>query len=89
MADQETRNAKRYLYHYLPQSVVNRLEEAEQDNKRVTVSDRHHQVGLLYSDIRSFTTISAKLQPGQVMEMLNQLFSAFDRLTQRHGVFKL
>ncbi|TMW62031.1 hypothetical protein Poli38472_009524 [Pythium oligandrum] len=79
----ETMNADRLLYQMLPAAVVMRLKEGE------TVCDQHHQVGILFSDIKGFTSIASEANPAQVVNILASLFCAFDKLTEKHGVFKM
>ncbi|GLD99818.1 hypothetical protein PINS_up008546 [Pythium insidiosum] len=79
----ETMNADRLLYQMLPAAVVMRLKEGE------TVCDQHQQVGILFSDIKGFTTIASQANPAQVVNILASLFCAFDKLTEKHGVFKM
>ncbi|DAZ98689.1 TPA: hypothetical protein N0F65_008815 [Lagenidium giganteum] len=79
----ETMNADRLLYQMLPAAVVMRLKEGE------TVCDQHQQVGILFSDIKGFTSIASQANPAQVVNILASLFCAFDKLTEKHGVFKM
>jgi class 3 adenylate cyclase len=44
---------------------------------------------VLFSDIVSFTTICSRLQPEDVVAMLNVIFSCFDALTTAYGVYKV
>ncbi|KAL4118062.1 hypothetical protein PRIC2_010389 [Phytophthora ramorum] len=79
----ETMNADRLLYQMLPAAVVMRLKEGEM------VSDQHQQVGILFSDIKGFTSIASQAATAQVVNILASLFCAFDKLTEKHGVFKM
>uniref|UniRef100_K3X1T0 Guanylate cyclase domain-containing protein n=1 Tax=Globisporangium ultimum (strain ATCC 200006 / CBS 805.95 / DAOM BR144) TaxID=431595 RepID=K3X1T0_GLOUD len=79
----ETMNADRLLYQMLPAAVVMRLKEGE------TVCDQHQQVGILFSDIKGFTSIASQADTAQVVDILASLFCAFDKLTEKHGVFKM
>ncbi|KAF1781656.1 P-type ATPase, N-terminal [Phytophthora cactorum] len=79
----ETMNADRLLYQMLPAAVVMRLKEGEM------VCDQHQQVGILFSDIKGFTSIASQAATAQVVNILASLFCAFDKLTEKHGVFKM
>lgn len=79
----ETMNADRLLYQMLPAAVVMRLKEGEM------VCDQHQQVGILFSDIKGFTSIASQAATAQVVTILASLFCAFDKLTEKHGVFKM
>eukprot|EP00644_Phytophthora_capsici_P016582 jgi/Phyca11/510011/fgenesh2_kg.PHYCAscaffold_52_\ len=67
----------------LPAAVVMRLKEGEM------VCDQHQQVGILFSDIKGFTSIASQAATAQVVNILASLFCAFDKLTEKHGVFKM
>ncbi|RHY08990.1 hypothetical protein DYB36_003049 [Aphanomyces astaci] len=43
-------------------------------------------VGILFSDIKGFTSIAAKAETDQVVQILASLFIAFDKLTTQHGL---
>ncbi|KAH9107908.1 hypothetical protein LEN26_010167 [Aphanomyces euteiches] len=80
---EEAAKADRLLYKMLPNKVVTQLKDGE------TVCDQHHNVGILFSDIKGFTSIAARAQTDQVVNLLATLFVAFDKLTEKHGVFKM
>ncbi|CAK4150065.1 unnamed protein product [Aphanomyces euteiches] len=80
---EEAAKADRLLYKMLPHKVVTQLKDGE------TVCDQHHNVGILFSDIKGFTSIAARAQTDQVVNLLATLFVAFDKLTEKHGVFKM
>eukprot|EP00899_Mesostigma_viride_P028326 jgi/Mesvir1/8679/Mv02619-RA.1 len=51
--------------------------------------ERHDCVTIMFSDIVGFTEHSAKLLPIEVMQMLDRLYTQFDALTTKHGLFKV
>ncbi len=42
-----------------------------------------------FADVVGFTTLSAALSAGQVMDMLDRLYTALDALSAAHDVFKI
>ncbi|KAL6765652.1 nucleotide cyclase [Haematococcus lacustris] len=54
-----------------------------------SVATGHHDVTLLFMDIVGFTSMSKAISAGEVMAFLNELFSLYDRLVERHGVHKV
>lgn len=52
-------------------------------------AERFENVSILFSDIVSFTKISSAVRPTQVMDMLNDLFLRFDKLCDKHSVYKV
>ncbi|HET6846435.1 MAG TPA: adenylate/guanylate cyclase domain-containing protein [Anaerolineales bacterium] len=79
----ERERSERLLLNILPASVAERLKQGE------TVADSFDQVSILFADIAGFTQFSAGKTPARVVEVLNQVFSAFDRLTEEHGLEKI
>lgn len=43
----------------------------------------------LFADIVGFTAIAGRHDPDQVIGWLNELFSAFDRIVEEHGLEKI
>ncbi|RHY78465.1 hypothetical protein DYB30_003116 [Aphanomyces astaci] len=79
----ETTKADELLYQRLPQAVVRRMKQGD------VVCDEHVNVGILYSDIKGYTSIASKANTEQVIHMLDTTFASFDTLTDKHNVFKL
>ena len=80
----ETDHANAMLYQMLPAAVANQLKEG-----RTGVSDYFEGVSILFCDIRDFTAMCQRITPLQVVHLLNQLFSAFDILTDKYSAFKV
>jgi len=49
----------------------------------------HQEIGVLFSDFTNFTAVAGTMETHQLVEELNICFSAFDRITGRHGIEKL
>ena len=63
---------------------------AEQLKKHNTVPAQHFdEATILFADIVGFTALSAKLEPMELVAGLNQIFSAFDYLTEKYGLEKI
>jgi class 3 adenylate cyclase len=71
------------LLNILPASVAERLKRGE------PVADHFDEVSVLFADIVSFTPHSSRHTPAQVVMSLNQIFSAFDELTEKYGLEKI
>ena len=48
----------------------------------------HTRARALTQDIVGFTSLSAAVPTPVIMQMLNELFTRFDRLTEKHNVYK-
>ena len=76
--------ADRYLYRMLPPQCIDMMKSGH-----VTVVGEFDQVSILFSDIVSFTKMSSQIAPAEVVKLLRELFSQFDRATEELGVFKV
>jgi adenylate cyclase len=53
------------------------------------IADRFAEVTVLFADLVDFTRSSDQSSPERVVKVLNDLFTAFDRLARRHGLEKI
>ncbi len=53
------------------------------------IADRFPEATVLFADIEGFTQRAASLQPEQVVDPLDNAFSAFDRLVEQRGLEKI
>jgi class 3 adenylate cyclase len=44
---------------------------------------------ILFADIKSFTLLTERMAPAQLIELLDQYFSLFDEIVARHGMTKI
>jgi class 3 adenylate cyclase len=72
------------LLNILPEKIANRLKSSE-----AIIADSFPEATVLFGDIVGFTELSARLSPNQLVALLNDLFSRFDSLAERHGVEKI
>jgi class 3 adenylate cyclase len=80
----EQERSERLLLNVLPAPIAARLKAGE-----VVIADAFPEVTVLFADLVGFTRRSRQVGPAQVVAALNELFSAFDRLAQRHGLEKI
>ena len=71
------------LYKIMPKDAIQKL------NKGHTVVERYKVVTIFFSDIVGFTTLAGEMSPIQVMKMLNELYLQFDKIAEKHGVYKV
>ncbi len=72
------------LLNILPKPIAERLKASPE-----VIADGFPHVTVLFSDIVGFTPLSEKLQPTELVAMLNTLFTGFDRIAARHGLEKI
>ena len=78
------RRANDLLLNILPGSIAARLKESS-----ATIADGYSEVTVLFADIVDFTEMSSQADPVAVVNLLNDIFSAFDELAQKHGLEKI
>lgn len=83
-AERERARADKVLYNVLPASIA---DELKRDDKVNAV--KFDNMGVLFADIAGFTSFSRALPPDALVLVLNQIFSAFDALVERHGLEKI
>ena len=72
------------LQQMLPESIIHRLNSGER-----CIFDNLDEVSILFSDIVGFTDLASSVSTESVILMLDELFHEFDRLTDKHGVYKV
>ena len=80
----EQQKSERLLLNVLPPSIATLLKDGGQ-----TIATHHEEASILFSDIVDFTSLSATLPPGEVVKMLSEVFTEFDRLTEERGLEKI
>jgi class 3 adenylate cyclase/HAMP domain-containing protein len=82
----EHKNAEneRLLLSILPGPIAARLKAGE--NK---IADNFAHVTVLFADLVGFTQLAGTVQPGELVELLNRLFTRFDHAAERNGVEKI
>ena len=73
------------LYNALPGWIARQL----RDNPGRRPVRFEPAVTVLYADIVGFSDITRNVSPPQLLALLDALFSAFDRLAERHGLEKI
>ncbi len=76
--------SERLLQNILPVKVINRLNRGE-----TTIADSIDCATVVFSDFVGFTPLSANMSAAELVEALNDLYSAFDEAAQRLGVEKI
>jgi class 3 adenylate cyclase len=82
--DLERQRSERLLLNVLPAPIAARLKQ-HQD----VIADAFPDVTVLFADLVDFTQRSQRSTPAQVVQVLDELFSAFDQLARRHGLEKI
>jgi adenylate cyclase len=81
---QEREKAEKLLLNILPRPIAQRLKNGE-----TTIADSFSEVTVLFADLVGFTSLSSSVSPELIVGMLNEVFTCFDGLAQRHGLEKI
>lgn len=76
--------AEQLLLNILPEAIAEKLKQ-----QPGAIADSFSEVTVLFADIVNFTQLAARLSPTELVNLLNQIFSAFDRLAEQHGLEKI
>ncbi|MEG5060990.1 adenylate/guanylate cyclase domain-containing protein [Microcoleus sp. A2-C5] len=81
---EEQEKSEKLLLNILPKTIAERLKKNE-----TTIAEYFPEVTVLFADIVGFTALSAVMNPIELVDLLNQIFSGFDLLCERHGLEKI
>jgi adenylate cyclase len=80
----EQERAESLLLNILPQSIAARLKVETR-----TIADQFSSASILFADVVDFTPLAEQLPAAEVVAILDDLFSHFDELAERHGLEKI
>ncbi len=81
---EQQEKTEQLLLNIIPEPVAKRL---KQDPS--AIADHFEQVTVLFADLVGFTEFSTYTSPGELVNILNVVFSEFDRLAERHRLEKI
>jgi adenylate cyclase len=93
--EKEYQRSESLLQNVLPASIADRLK----DNKGAIpdpsqtqsggIAESFSDVSVLFADVVGFTSLSEQLAPQDMVDLLNEVFIAFDQLAEKYGVEKI
>ncbi len=81
---EERARADRLLLNVLPAGVAERL---KRDPGRI--AELHPKTTILFADIADFTALSATMAPEALVDLLDEVFTEFDRIVDEKGLEKI
>lgn len=81
---EEQTKSERLLLNVLPPVIAGRLKHGEQG-----IADSFTEATVLFADLVGFTSFSTSHPPGVLLEILNEIFSAFDAAVQELQLEKI
>ncbi|MDD4996658.1 MAG: adenylate/guanylate cyclase domain-containing protein, partial [Syntrophales bacterium] len=80
----ETEKSERLLLNILPAPIAGRLKLGENP-----IVDNFPEVTVLFADLVGFTELSTRMAAAELIGSLNEIFTIFDELAERHGLEKI
>ncbi|MGL5064224.1 MAG: adenylate/guanylate cyclase domain-containing protein [Microcoleus sp.] len=80
----EQKKSQELLLNILPEAIAEKLKK-----EQGIIADEFSAVSVMFADIVGFTQLSASIMPKELVHLLNDIFSKFDYLAERHGLEKI
>lgn len=80
----ERAKSERLLLNTLPKAIADRLKQGER-----TIVDSFAEATVVFADIVGFSRFAAKNSPARTVQLLNEIFSAFDRIAEHNRLEKI
>jgi len=80
----ERNKTENLLLNLLPEPIAERLKE-----EPGVIADKFENATILFADLVNFTQISTTMSATKLVYLLNEIFSTFDELTEKHGLEKI
>ena len=78
------RNIRKAFSRFVPEQIIDELVESAESESKVGVGEKR-DVAILFSDIRSFTSISERNNPETIVAFLNRYFTIMCTIIKKHG----
>ena len=75
---------ERLLLSVLPPSIARRMRGGE-----TLIADSHDEATVVFADIANFTPLSASMSAEALVEILDEIFAAFDEVAEAHDLEKI
>lgn len=80
----EKKKVERLLLNILPREIAKQLKE-----EPGLIAQGFEEITILFADLVNFTPLAAKTSPHDLVSLLNEIFSSFDRLCDKHDLEKI
>jgi guanylate cyclase len=83
-AQEERRRADQLIEAILPLPIADRLKAGAR-----RIAEHYDGATIVFADVVGFTSLTARLDPDELVELLDALFRRFDALVDRYGIEKI
>lgn len=80
----EQEKSESLLLNILPKEIADELK-----NEVRTIAEHHDSASVLFADLVGFTPMSSKITPNELVEILDEVFSALDVLVEKYQLEKI
>jgi guanylate cyclase len=80
----EQDKSERLLLNILPRDIAEKLK-----NESGIIADQFDEASILFADLVGFTLLSTELEPVEMVELLNEIYSHFDDLVDKYELEKI
>ncbi len=80
----EREKSEKLLLSILPPHIAERLK-----SQPGTIADGFADVSVMFADVVDFTRLAEEFTPNQVVSFLDEVFTRFDQLSEKHGLDKI
>jgi class 3 adenylate cyclase len=89
LVELEKEKAYDLLLNILPKKIAQRMYQIQEKGDNIIIADEFTEASILFADIANFTGWSKNLEPKELVLHLNQLFTQFDFITEKHNIEKI
>lgn len=80
----ERERSETLLLNILPKKIAEMLKVEER-----TIAEQYDSASILFADMVGFTSMSTNMNPSEMVDLLNKIYSHFDTLSEKYGVEKI
>jgi len=80
----QRRKSEKLLLNVLPAKIAKRLKAKEHP-----IADHFDDASIIFIDLVGFTKMSSSANPKEIVGLLNDIFTSFDKLADKHGLEKI
>jgi adenylate cyclase len=84
-AQREYERSESLLANILPASIAARLK----DPSHAVIADKYQDASILFADIAGYTQLASDIDPRELVEFLDDVYTEFDHLAGAHGLEKI
>ena len=81
---EEKEKSDRLLLRIFPKTIAEQLRESNN-----SIAEKFDNVTVIFIDLVGFTNLSSKIRPNKLVELLDNIFSAYDEITEKYKIEKI